>query len=92
MKSQQMMELLPKEIRANQAKMDADRKADWKAWRKEMAAMRNKMMDTSRKETAAVIKPETEVKTMACQEMEEHQEENPTSPDRKPEAAQKTAQ
>jgi hypothetical protein len=39
-----------------------------KAWREEIAAMRNKMMDTSRKETAVVIEPETEVKTMACQE------------------------
>jgi hypothetical protein len=49
-----------------------------------------KMMDTSSKETAAVIEPETEVKTMACQEMEAYQEEKkPTSQDRKPEAAQK---
>jgi hypothetical protein len=44
----------------------------------------------SRKETAAVIEPETEVKTTACQETEPHPEEKkPTSPDRKPEAAQK---
>jgi hypothetical protein len=48
------------------------------------------MRNASRKETAAVIEPETEVKTMACQQMETHQEEKkPTSPDRKPEAAQK---
>jgi hypothetical protein len=44
--------------------------------------------ETSRKETAATFKPETEVKTMACQEMEAHQrEEEPTSAERKPEAA-----
>jgi hypothetical protein len=47
------------------------------------------VMETSRKETATVIEPETEVKTMACQEMEAHQEEEePTSVDRKPEAAE----
>jgi hypothetical protein len=46
------------------------------------------VMETSRKDTAAIIKPETKVKTMACQEMEAHQEEEePTSADRKPEAA-----
>jgi hypothetical protein len=45
-----------------------------------MAAMRNKMMDTSRKETASVIEPETEVKTMACQQTTE--EEDLTSVDR----------
>jgi hypothetical protein len=49
------------------------------------------MRNTSCKETAAVIEPETEVKMMACQEMEAHQEEKkPTSLDRKPEAALKT--
>jgi hypothetical protein len=38
--------------------------------------------------TAAVIEPENKVRAMACQEMEEHQEEvEPTSADRKPEAA-----
>jgi hypothetical protein len=36
----------------------------------------------------AESKPETEIKTMACQEMEARQEEKPTSPDRKPEVAQ----
>jgi hypothetical protein len=46
--------------------------------------------ETSRKETAAAFEPETEVKTMACQEMEARQEEEErTSPDRKPEGAQK---
>jgi hypothetical protein len=44
--------------------------------------------ETSHKETAAVIEPETEVKTMACQEMEAHQvEEESTSAERKPEEA-----
>jgi hypothetical protein len=47
------------------------------------------MRNASCKETAARIEPETEVKTMACQEMEECQEEEePTSADRKPEAAE----
>jgi hypothetical protein len=46
-------------------------------------------METSHKETAAAFKPETEVKTMACQEMEARQEEEePTSGDRKPDAAE----
>jgi hypothetical protein len=53
-------------------------------------AARREMMNASHKETVAEKKPETEVKTMASQEMEAHQEEEePTSPDRKPEAAQK---
>jgi hypothetical protein len=45
--------------------------------------------ETSRKETAAVIEPETEeLETMACQGMEARpEEEKPASPDRKPEAA-----
>jgi hypothetical protein len=47
---------------------------------------RQEEMRASRKETAAVIEPETEVKTTVLQEMEAHQEE-PTSADRKPEAA-----
>jgi hypothetical protein len=45
--------------------------------------------ETSHKETAAVFEPETEVKTMACQGMEAHQEEEkPASLDMKPEVAQ----
>jgi hypothetical protein len=44
-------------------------------------------MGTSHKETAAVIEPENEVETMACQGMEARQEEKPTSADRKPKAA-----
>jgi hypothetical protein len=44
--------------------------------------------ETTSKETAAAFEPETEVNTMACQEMEAHQaEEEPTSADRNPEAA-----
>jgi hypothetical protein len=70
--------------------------ADTQARLEEIAALTDKiwaamqqMRNVSRKETAAVIKPKTEVKTMACQEMEARQEERkPTSPDRKPEAAE----
>jgi hypothetical protein len=72
-------------VKSNQAKADARHEqmmADWKAWHEEMRA--------SRKETAAKIEPKTEVKTLACQEMEAHQEERqPTSLDRKPKVAQK---
>jgi hypothetical protein len=47
------------------------------------------MTETSHKETAAIIEPENEVETIACQEMEAHQEEEkPASLDRKPEAAE----
>jgi hypothetical protein len=71
----QMQELM-KMMHAYQAKTDAV-----------LPAMQ--VMETSHKETAAVIKPETQVKTMAYQEMEAHQEEEePTSADRKPEAAE----
>jgi hypothetical protein len=109
MEMQQLMEFLLKELRAdkedflakmdaNQAKAEADRKADkevirtsqeeaetlarldaeTKARREEMAVMRNKWVNDNRDET------------LACQEMEARQEEKkPTSPDRKPEAAQK---
>jgi hypothetical protein len=97
------METMQVKADANQAKAEADRKADKeeiktnqekaetrhkdflarldadsKAWRKEMAAMRNKWVNDNRDET------------LAYQEMEARQEEKkPTSPDRKPEAAQK---
>jgi hypothetical protein len=100
MESQQMMELLLKEIRAGQeetrtnqakmeashkellAKMEADRKADQEkaeAHRREIKEMM-KIMNSNHNET------------LACREtMEEHLEEKkPTSPYRKPEAAQKT--
>jgi hypothetical protein len=76
--------------------MEADRR-ELKEMMKMMQAYQAKTEDvlpamqvteTSRKETAAVIEPETEVKTMAYQEMEAHEEkEEPTSVDRKPEAA-----
>jgi hypothetical protein len=70
----QMQELM-KTLQAYQAKTDAV-----------LPAMQ--VTETSRKETAAAFKPETEVKTMACLEMEAHEEgEEPTSADRKPEAA-----
>jgi hypothetical protein len=48
-----------------------------------------KVTETSHKDTAAVIKPETtEVETMACQGMEARQiDEKPASLDKKPEAA-----
>jgi hypothetical protein len=69
--------------------------ADTKARLEEIAAMtdklwaaRREMRNASHKETVAENKPETEVKTMACQEMEAHQEEEPTSADKKPEAAE----
>jgi hypothetical protein len=85
------------ERKAAQAKADADR-VQTQELMKMMQAYQAKtdavlpaiqVTETSRKETAAVIKPETEVKTMACQEMEAHQkEEEPTSADRKPEAAE----
>jgi hypothetical protein len=63
-------------------------KANMNAWQEETEACQ--VTETSRKETAAVIKPETEeVETMACQGMEARpEEEKPASADRKPEAAQ----
>jgi hypothetical protein len=75
MDSQQIMEFLL----AIQAKADARHEqmmADRKAWREEMRA--------SHEEMEFELIPETEVKTMACQE-----ERQPTSLDRKPEAVQK---
>jgi hypothetical protein len=46
------------------------------------------VMETSHKEIVAEWKSETEIKTMACQEMGAPQEEKPTSRDMKPEAAE----
>jgi hypothetical protein len=81
------------EMAAWKEKMDAKTEAirrERVAIRAETKA-RREMRNASRKEAAAVIEPETKVKTMACHQMEAHQEEKkPTSPDRKPEAAQKT--
>jgi hypothetical protein len=96
-----LIEILGK-LDDNQAKFGTDIKA-WKekmdakteAIRRETVAIRaetkarREMRNASRKETAAVIEPETEVKTMACQEMAAHQEEEePNSAERKPEAAE----
>ena len=57
------------------AKLDADRE-DRKAWQEEMAAITGEWGKDSRKET------------LACQEMEARQEEEPISLDRNPEAAE----
>jgi hypothetical protein len=80
------------------AKMEADR-AQMEEFMKTLQAYQAKtdavlpaiqVTETSRKETAAVIKPETEeLETMACQGREARpEEEKPTSADRKPEAAE----
>jgi hypothetical protein len=69
--------------------------ANSKAWREEMAAERRARTEATRKRTdakhegmVAETKPERDIKTMACQEMEEHLEEKePTSVARKPEVA-----
>jgi hypothetical protein len=73
---QEEMAAMRKEMDANQAKADAE----WKAWRKRM--------DTSHKEIMAEIKPGGDMETMAYQDMEARQEEEPTSVDRKPEVTQ----
>jgi predicted kinase len=92
----QMLERMEADRKADQERMEADRR-DLKELIKMMQAYQAKtdavllamqVTETSRKEAAARCKPETEVKTMACQEMEGHQEEEPTSADRKPEAAE----
>jgi hypothetical protein len=102
MDTQQMLELLLTKIDANQEKAEADkeeRKAD-RAQTQQMMKMLQayqaktkavlpaiQVMQTSHKETAAVIAPKNEVETMACQGMEARpEEEKPTSADRKPEA------
>jgi hypothetical protein len=55
------------------AKLEADREANMKAWREEMTAIRERMV-ASHEEMVAETKTEMEIKTMACQEMEAHQE------------------
>jgi uncharacterized membrane protein YgaE (UPF0421/DUF939 family) len=71
----QMQEFM-KTLQAYQAKTDAI-----------LLAMQE--TETSHKKTTAVIEPENEVETMACQGMEARpEEEKPSSADRKPEAAQ----
>jgi hypothetical protein len=83
--TQEEMEAGHKELLA---KLEADRQADWKSWREEMAAMR-KGMDSSHKEMVIEIKPERDMKTMACRETKEARlEKELTSLDRKPEAAE----
>ncbi|PNF26045.1 hypothetical protein B7P43_G06353 [Cryptotermes secundus] len=76
MESQQMMELLLKEIRAGQEKADTRHEANTKAWREEVATMRDEKTNANHNET------------LACQEMEARQDERkPASLDRKPGAA-----
>jgi hypothetical protein len=89
-------ELLAK-MEAAQEKADADR-AQMQEMMKMLQAYQAKtkavlpaiqVTETSRKEPAAAFEPETEVNTMACQQMEaHHEEEKPVSVDMKPEAAQ----
>jgi hypothetical protein len=82
-----ILEML-KEMKANQAKVMA--KLDAYQAKTEAGLLAMQVMETSHKGIVAETKPETEIKTMACQEMEARQEEKkPTSPDRKPKAAQK---
>jgi hypothetical protein len=96
MEMQQMMEMLARmdaNMKSYKAKTVADHKellsrleADRQADQREPKEMMMKMMDTSHKEMVAETNPEMDVKTMACQEMEAHLEEEPTSVDMKPEA------
>jgi hypothetical protein len=58
------------------AQLETDRQANMKAWRVEMAAMRDKWVNENHDET------------MACQTTEARLEKEATSVDRKPEAAQ----
>jgi hypothetical protein len=107
MESQQMMELLLKEIRANQAKAEADREERKVAQVKADANLKEKMKmmhanqakaETRHKDFLARMDADWKAwreimnanqnETMACQEMEAHQEVEPTSVDRKPEAAE----
>jgi hypothetical protein len=91
-----LLKSMREDMKANQAKAEADRKA----WREKIAArteatkartkaMRENM-GNSHKEMVAVIKPEMDSETMACRETTEERldEEKPTSPDRNPEAAE----
>jgi heptaprenylglyceryl phosphate synthase len=65
-------------------KLDADRKKDKEDIMKKLDAYQAmtdaillalQVMETSHKEIVAKCKPETEIKTMACQEMETHLDE-----------------
>jgi predicted ATP-grasp superfamily ATP-dependent carboligase len=93
---QLILEML-KEIKADKEEMETNRKKDKEDLMAKLDIYQAKtdavllamqVMETSHKETVTENKPETEVKTMACQEMEAHQEEKLTSLDRKPEAAE----
>jgi hypothetical protein len=96
MDTQQVLELLRKELRAVR---EADDR--FKAWQEEMAAetratqartatIREKM-GTSHMEMVSAFKPEIEEETMACREMMDArlEEEQPASLDMKPEAAER---
>jgi hypothetical protein len=73
MDMEKLFERLAAKMDANQAKAEADRQAH----RREIKEIMEKIMNFNHNEA------------MACQEMEAHQEERkPTSPDRRPEAAQ----
>jgi hypothetical protein len=83
MDSQQMMELLLKEMRAWGEKMD-----EYQA-KTDAVLLAMQVMETSHREMVAEATPERILETLACQEMEARQEEEkPTSLDRKPEAAE----
>jgi hypothetical protein len=83
-KMQQMMELLLKKMMAWGEKIDAETRAiDART-----EAVR-RMMDVKHEVIVAESKPEMEIKTMACQEMEARpEEEEPTPVDMKPEEAE----
>jgi predicted transposase YbfD/YdcC len=88
MDTQQVLKLLLARMETMQVKADADRE-ERKADQRKLKEMMMKMMDVSHKEMVAVIKPERDMETMACQEMEAHLEEKEPIPvDMKPEAAE----
>jgi hypothetical protein len=95
MESQQIMEFLlamreEMETNLKKDKEDLMKKLDAYQAKTEAILLAMQVMETSHKGIGAETKPETEIKTMACQEMEARLEEKKlTSPDRKPEAAQK---
>jgi hypothetical protein len=103
MKNIQFLIEMLKKLDDTQAKAGTDIKT-WReetaTWKEKMAAetraiqartkaMRENM-GTSHKKMVAVIEPGRNMETIACQEMEARLiKKTPTSPDRKPEAAQK---
>jgi hypothetical protein len=89
------------EVRSNQTKaetghkellgrLEADRQANMKAWKEEIAAMRNKRMNANYKEMVAELEPKNDKETLACRETTEAcpEEKQSTSLDRKPEASE----